>query len=201
MCKTHWSTMHCGSAPVAILALQAAAHEANSASTASAVRLPLQHFVKVLSNPLDGILRNVISEKGSTGKSTVDLPKGTHKSHWLALVGLACSDESTEVIIVNLLLYGQICAESFVHEEAVQSSTEFSMCFTLKEDPGAWSHEGLGHGNNAWFDECWGLEDLVCNITIGSENHEPKASDLEGHSPTERGRHRTWDVVLEQRVP
>jgi hypothetical protein len=132
--------------------------------------------VKVLSDPLDSILRNIISEKGSAGKSTVDFPKETHESHWLALVGLARSDESTEVVIIDLLLYRQICAESFIHEEAVESSTEFSMCFSLEEDPGTWSHESLGHGNNTWLDECRGLEDFVCNITIGGENNEPDAN-------------------------
>ena len=46
MCATHWSTMHMGSAPDAMLALHAAAHLVNSSSTASAMRFPRQHFVK-----------------------------------------------------------------------------------------------------------------------------------------------------------
>ncbi|KAI6774272.1 hypothetical protein HG531_001121 [Fusarium graminearum] len=169
--------MHFGSAPAAMFALQAAAHDANSAKTASALECG-SDLIKVLGDLFDSILRDVVTKEGSTRECAVDLSEETHESHRFALVCFTCCNKPLEVVVVYLLLGREISTDGFIREEAIKSSAVFGMRSSLEEDPCAWSKESLCHWNDAWLHERRGLEDLVCDISIGSEDNEPSVVQL-----------------------
>lgn len=111
--------------------------------------------IEVIGNLLDGVLRDVVTEKGPARQRTVDLPEQPHKGHWLPAMGRAGGDESVKVIFIDLLLDGQVRAQGFVGKETHETAAVLGVGLAVKEDPGFRADDVLGDGDEAWLCVGW----------------------------------------------
>ncbi|KAI6776070.1 hypothetical protein HG530_000015 [Fusarium avenaceum] len=130
--------------------------------------------VVILSDLGNGLIGDVVADKGSARDGTHDLTELMHERNGLATGVLGHLKEMLEVVVVRLLLTGQVAFESFAGEKTVEALAEVDMSLSIKEHPVVVSKKLRGNVDNSGLDVAGRVEDLAGHITGRSNNNEPR---------------------------
>ena len=131
--------------------------------------------VVVVGDLLDGVVGNIVTDKGAEGDRAHELAKLGHKGNRLAAIVLGDLDESLEVLLIHLLLARQVELKGLAGEETVQSLAEIDVGLTVEEDPVVGAKELVGNIDDARLDVHRGIEHLTGHVSGRSDNDEPGA--------------------------
>ena len=131
--------------------------------------------VVVVGDPLDGVVGDVVADKGAAGHGAHELAELGHEGDGLAAGVLGDLEELFKVGPVHLLLAGQVAVEGPLGEEAVEALAEVDVGLAVQEDEVIGSEELVGDIDDAGLDVRGRVEDLAGHVPGRGDDDEPVA--------------------------
>lgn len=129
--------------------------------------------VVVVGDLLDGLVADVVPDKGAAGDGAHELTELGHEGDGLAASLLGDVDEVLKVCLVDLLLARQIGLEGLAGEETVEALAEVDVGLAVEEDPVVVAEKLVGDIDDTGLDVGRGVEDLAGKISGGGNDDEP----------------------------
>lgn len=135
--------------------------------------------VIVVGNLLDGLVGDIVTDKGAAGNSAHELAELGHERNRLSVVFLGNIDKLVKVLLVDLFLAGQVAFESLAGKETVEALAEVNVSLAIEEDPVVMTEELVGDIDDTRLDVGGRVENLAGEISGGGNHNEP-AKDTVG---------------------
>lgn len=127
----------------------------------------------IIGNLLDGLIGDVVTNKGAARDGTHKFTKLGHERNGLAIILLGNVEESLEIGLVHLLLAGEIVRESLAGEEAVETLAEIHVELAVEENPVVLSEELVGDIDDTRLYIHRGVENFASHVASGRNYDEP----------------------------
>lgn len=120
--------------------------------------------VVVVGDLLDGLVAEVVTDKGAAGDGRDDLAELGHPGDGLEVGGFGDVDKGLEVAVVHLLLAGEVDLEGATGEEAVETLAEVNVGLAVEEDPVVGTEKLVSDIDDAGLDEGGRVKHLAGHV-------------------------------------